>query len=212
VFKKYHEFLEWEDEQDIYEKNLLHSFINDDQPATQPSKKQRASRTCKTRQPFYVDDDGVMITLDPRKTLWYIYYIQHPPLEDSKFHQKFRRRFRMPHEEFLKLLARVVNNQRFEKWKPGRTDATGQVCSPIELLLLGALRYLGRGLTFDDLEEYTAINEETHRQFLNRFIYYGAKELFIEFVQMPTTAAEYATAAEYETHSSELTLGGLPGA
>ena len=37
--------------------------------------------------------------------------------------------------------------------------------SPIELLLLGTLRYLGRGWTFDDIEEATAISLEVHRVF-----------------------------------------------
>jgi len=32
--------------------------------------------------------------------------------------------------------------------------------------LLGALYYLGHGWDFDDLEEATNINKETHRQFL----------------------------------------------
>ena len=40
---------------------------------------------------------------------------------------------------------------------------------PLKLLLLSALRYLGRGWTFDDLEEATAINNETMRQFFTNF-------------------------------------------
>ncbi len=38
--------------------------------------------------------------------------------------------------------------------------------TPIPLLLLTSLRYLGRGLTFDDLAENTAMSEETVRVFL----------------------------------------------
>ena len=41
---------------------------------------------------------------------------------------------------------------------------------PLELLVLGSLRYLGRGWTFDDLEEATGISEESHRVFFRRFI------------------------------------------
>ena len=42
----------------------------------------------------------------------------------------------------------------FPRWMA--KDATGKISSPLELLILGSLRYLGRGFTFDDLEEATA--------------------------------------------------------
>jgi hypothetical protein len=71
---------------------------------------------------------------------------------------------------------------------------------------LGTLRYLGQGLTFDDLEEYTAINEETHRQFFHKFIAFGSTTLYGEFVTMPTTAQEYKQSQRLYD------LGGLTGA
>jgi hypothetical protein len=37
-------------------------------------------------------------------------------------------------------------------------------------MVLGAFRYLGRGWTFDDIEENTGISQETHRQFFHAFI------------------------------------------
>ena len=85
----------------------------------------------------------------------------------------------------------VLADDRFDRWTLGK-DAVGRRASPIELLLLGALRYLGIGLTFDDLEEYTAISEETHRQFLHVFIEYGATFLYSKYFiiqqqQMSTT-------------------------
>ena len=72
-------------------------------------------------------------------------------------------------------------------------DAIGRPSSPLELMVLGSLRYLGRGLMFDDLEDYTSIDEETHRQFFHVFIDYGSKELFQEFVVTPANAAQAAT-------------------
>jgi hypothetical protein len=69
---------------------------------------------------------------------------------------------------------------------------------PIELLVLGALRYLGRrGLTFDDLEEYTAINEETHCQFLHRFIEFGSKTLYIWYVKMRRSVQAISKAVQH---------------
>ena len=111
----------------------------------------------------------------------------------------------MPYTEFLNLLNRVKSLGMFTRWMS--KDATGKPSSPIALLLLGSLRYLGRGLTFDDLEEYTAISEETHRQFFHQFIDYGDTLLFKEFIQLPTTAQQYATHRHHE-----FDIGGLTGA
>jgi len=69
-------------------------------------------------------------------------------------------------------------------------DAAGRESSPLELLLLGPLHYLGQGWTFDDLKEATNINKETHRQFLHVFIEYGSTVLFAKHVPIPTTAKE----------------------
>jgi hypothetical protein len=45
-------------------------------------------------------------------------------------------------------------------------DAAGVPSSPIELMILGALQYLGRlWLDFDNVEEGTAASEEVHRIF-----------------------------------------------
>jgi hypothetical protein len=43
----------------------------------------------------------------------------------------------------------------------GRYDALGREGAPLELLMLGALRYLRRGWTFDDLAECTGTKVET---------------------------------------------------
>jgi hypothetical protein len=82
--------------------------------------------------------------------------------------RQFRRRFRMPLEQFRELIQII----RTENWFPmyEKPDATGRLGVPLELLVLGALRYLGRGWTFDDIEESTSISEETHRVFFRRFV------------------------------------------
>jgi hypothetical protein len=36
-------------------------------------------------------------------------------------------------------------------------------------MLLGSLCYLGRGFTFDDLEESTFVSESSHRKFFHEF-------------------------------------------
>ena len=80
-------------------------------------------------------------------------------------------------------------------------DATGKKSSPLELLILGSLRYLGRGWTFDDCEESTAISEEVHRKFFHQFILIGSTVLFDRYVLTPRTKED-----------DEFKLAGLPGA
>ena len=59
----------------------------------------------------------------------------------------------------------MSRHESFRRWYPGTVNAGGNPASPIELLVLGTLRYLGRGFTFDDLEEVTLVSEEVHRIF-----------------------------------------------
>jgi hypothetical protein len=72
-------------------------------------------------------------------------------------------------------------------------------------MILGALRYLGRGWTFDDCEESTAISEEVHRVFFHQFIKIGSTILFEKYVRTPQTSADI------EEHMTEFKLAGLPG-
>ena len=85
-------------------------------------------------------------------------------------------------------------------------DAKGKPSSPLELLILGAFRYLGRGLTFDDLEESTAISEEVHRKFFHKFIKIGSTVLYDRYVRAPQTKEEV------QQHMHEFATAGLPGA
>ena len=61
-------------------------------------------------------------------------------------------------------------------------NAAGKPASPLELFILRSLRYLGRGWTFDDFEESTAISKEVHRCFFHQFIAVGSATLFDKYV------------------------------
>ena len=62
----------------------------------------------------------------------------------------------MPHTAYLDL----VREAREDKWFPHyeRRNALGEMGILLEILILGALRYLGRGWTFDDLYEATSVS------------------------------------------------------
>lgn len=102
----------------------------------------------------------------------------------------------MPFDSWRLLAQRLEENELFGAWHYGSTDAVGKPSSPIELLSLGALRYIGRKCTFDCLEEITFIRERTYEHFFNAFIKYGSTILYDEFVAAPQTPEE----AEHHTH------------
>ena len=160
-------------------------------------------RSCKSNPMMMRSSDGTLVPMLPTNSSWYSLYVLNPDVDDEKWQRKFRLRFRLPHNKYLELLEKIRGHYMFDRWN--REDATGKPASPLSLMLLGALRYLGRGWSFDDLEEATAISEECHRQFFHVFIGYGSTFLYDEWVKYPRNAEE---AAE---HMHEHTLAGFDG-
>ena len=94
----------------------------------------------------------------------------------------------MPYDTFEEL----VDEARKCDWFPTyeKCNALGQMGIPLDILILGALRYLGRGWTFDDLYEATGVSEEVHRRFLKVFTIACRKHLYPKWVKRPETVAE----------------------
>ena len=80
----------------------------------------------------------------------------------------FRLRFRLPYKDFIALVDEMKDHAFFMRRRG--SYCTGVTASDLHLLTLGALHYLGRGITFDDIEEDTAISRETHRSFMVQFL------------------------------------------
>ena len=99
----------------------------------------------------------------------------------------------------------MEDHHLFFRWKTGTTHQYWCASSPLSLLILGALRYLGRGWTFEDIEESTAIDEETHQQFFHVFIQYGSTTMYDKYVITPKTPDDAST------HIREMELAGFPG-
>jgi hypothetical protein len=111
----------------------------------------------------------------------------------------------MPYESFKMLAAVAKHELLFKMWKERAVDVARQPATPLPLLILCALRYLGRGWTFDDLSENTGISEEVIRMFFHAFITYGSTKLYQQYVVAPRTAGEAAI------HAEEYSRAGLPG-
>ncbi|KAL7524074.1 hypothetical protein ACHAWF_000807, partial [Thalassiosira exigua] len=150
--------------------------------------------------------DGSLRQFGPWDTDWYRRYIESPAHHSKRFHRLFRRRFRCSYESFLKHVEEVKKSELFSRWADGSKDATGKEATPIELLVLGVLRYLGRGWCFDDLEEQTCVSQDVHRVFPHVYLLWGSTTMFQKYVVLPADAKQ---AQEWAT---EYGMAGFTGA
>jgi|SaaInl74LU_5_DNA_1037368.scaffolds.fasta_scaffold05662_6 hypothetical protein len=164
-------------------------------PRKAPEREQRLQRDPTT---------GNFVPFSPTDTQWYVMYIIKPNIGSTKFHTTFRNRFRMSYSSFKIHLQQVSSDETFRQWSASSTDAAGKDSTPIGLLLLGALRYLGRAWTFDDLEEATAISAEIHRSFLHVYKNWCSTTLFKQYVTYPTLE-------EAKEYSRDYEMAGFPG-
>jgi hypothetical protein len=200
--------IDWSDEDELEAET---DSTTDNRKRKKPYKSRRKKAVVQ-----YRDNNGELKPLPPTMSHWYTHYCQEgcEELHNGKFHLKFRKRFRLPHSCFLDLLEKVkeesmLDDGCFRRWRPGRLvlGPSGKVPPvPIELLLLTSLRYLGRGWTFDDLEEATAISEEVSRLFFHEFIKWGSTKLYKEYVKLPESINEATELAEEEYKAA-----GFPG-
>ncbi|GFH58397.1 hypothetical protein CTEN210_14873 [Chaetoceros tenuissimus] len=140
---------------------------------------------------MYVLDNGKIRLGTPYDSLWWINYVLLPPEKlNARQRMKFRHRYRMPYETWKDFVEVLNSAPLLRKWHKGSVDCIGQRSSPIELLSLGALKYLGRKCTFDCLEELTFISERTHERFFKKFIEFGESTLYTKYVITPTNHIE----------------------
>ena len=167
----------------------------------------------KFKRQWYCDPvTGKMRRVTPKLSGWWLDYIENPEPDCPSWNKVFRQRFRLPYSSYLEILEWVSGDGcdgLFDRWRTEADGYTGRKnnkkVSPIELLLLGTLRYVGRGWTFDDIEEGTKVSREVHRCFFHAFTTFGAKFLYPRFVHMPQTTADLRNC------EAEFATAGFPG-
>ena len=118
------------------------------------AKRKRGSRLSgeeRTRR----DVDSQLFPFNVYEIDWYYQYVSNPGLEGNTLQRKFRRRFWCIYNKFVKHLDKMKRTPLFKQWEDGQTDVFGFRSSPIRLLLLGVLHYLGCGWCCDGLSEQT---------------------------------------------------------
>jgi hypothetical protein len=154
-----------------------------------------------------INNLGQIVDLTARNSIWWLNYVACVDMNDPKFLKIFRNRFRLPYQQYLELVAYAKTSpEYFKRWFDDSKDVTGESAAPLEILILGVLRYLGRGWTFDDLWENTGIHAETHRQFFHKFIAFGSDVLYARYVDKPMRETSI------DDQGYEMTLAGFHGA
>ena len=138
------------DNQQMENHNDDYDDVDDDMQAPQAKKTRRRKYVMARRVEV---EGGELERIQPTESFWYTYYILEPLLDDERFMKKFRNRFRLPYDKYKELCEECRSSELFARWM-GK-DATGRDATPIALLVLGSLRYLGRGWTFDDVHNIT---------------------------------------------------------
>ena len=136
--------------------------------------------------------------------MWYKFYVRNFYInQDVKLVKAFHNRFRLPYPQFLELVEDIRSNNLFDRWCGHKSN--NKKVLPVELLLLGSLRYLCRGWTFDVCEESTAIDKDVHRTFFNVFLEFGSTVLYKKWVLTPVNLPKAML------NMKEYIVAGFPG-
>jgi hypothetical protein len=126
----------------------------------------------------------------------------------SKKGKLFRRRFRVPYVVFLHLVQ-VARDKKWYHDKP--FSITGEPLPPLELLMCGVLRILGRGVCFDEVAELCNISETSVRLFFHAYCKHMAQE-YPKYIYPPSSDEEIeATLHAYEQRGFPGCIGSADG-
>jgi Plant transposon protein len=104
---------------------------------------------------------------------------------DSRDSKIFRNRFTVPYELFTQLLSFAEN------WFPqAKFDCCGREVPPIALKLLGSLRMLGKGCSWDLLYELSGISADVHRRWTLAFVDKFSKDMYSVYVHGPRNSED----------------------
>ena len=120
-----------------------------------------------------------------KQSCWYLFLQRDFSDLNSRESKLFRNRFTVPYQLYQQLL------QLAEEWFPQKKyDTAGREWTPIFLKLLGTLRILGKGCSWDLLYELSGISGEVHRKWTLQFIHKFSEEMYPIHVHGPRDTDE----------------------
>ena len=112
----------------------------------------------------------------------------------------------MEYDSYTDLVKEARDGDWFPQYQGYNSIGQQGIC--LDILILGALRYLGRGRTFDDISEATNISEEVHRRFFQDFTLACREHLYPKWVKRPETKEEVEeTMSEFKEAGSDGCIG-----
>lgn len=129
-------------------------------------------------------------------------FLQRRDISDitSRDGKLFRNRFTVPYQLFIQLLTFA------ESWFPQHEyDCCKKKVPPVSLKLLGPLRILGKGCSWDLLYELSGVSAEVHRRWTLTFIEKFSKDMYPVYVHGPRDSSELSAV------TSLYAASGFPG-
>ena len=136
----YNDYLEREEDEDHARRTTILLMLQLDKISSIRRKRAQAlhrqkpdpplKRSRIKQQKFFTDPStGVVCTVTPRVSLWWILYMQDPQPDSSQWSKTFRKRFRLPYESFRQLLCMVDDEKEtpddyFYRWREDSVMAT----------------------------------------------------------------------------------------
>jgi hypothetical protein len=109
------------------------------------------------RKVIWTNEDWTQHPFTPKRLLWYNIYVAHPDVDNESFSKKFWIRFSLTHQQqFIELVEALEMENSSRHWQKGNMSSNKKESTPLSLLVLCILCYLGRGWTFDELSGNTA--------------------------------------------------------
>ena len=120
-----------------------------------------------------------------RESFWFKFLQRDLTDLNGRDGKNFRLRFTVPYQVFTQLL------QFAEAWFPQKIyHICGREIAPVSLKLLGTLRMLGKGCSWDLLYELSGVSAEVRRKWTLNFIDKFRKELYPVYVHGPRNSEE----------------------
>ena len=155
------------------------------------------TRSCKKKNTSLLREDGTVHIITPRTCEWFILYVESPAIDNVDFQKDFRLKFRLPYNVFQLLVTSLMEHELFIQWRSNNSDCTGVKSTPLELLLLGALRMLGRASIIDCVASDIKVSFATMHAFFRKFCTYGGTVLFHLHVKHPTSKEDLYECMKY---------------
>ena len=143
----------------------------------------------------------------PSESLWQdLYCGELPPPDDyPAFYERFAEQFLLTVDMWKHLVSEARRTASFPKRDVMSYGHGGYLCrSPLDIMVLGALRVLAKGWGFAEVQECTFISAEVHRVFFREFTAYCSRVLFPMHVYHPKNTGGF------RDKSHEFGMAGFP--